>query len=140
VSLLFPDKTVAVINDFLNTVCIVRGGRGMNPSSLLWLAVTVLMFIAFGVFYQSPHTIERAVAFGSGAVGLISFAHTASRALVEAISNHAARWARENIVKPIAAFLVVANEDLRKRSLDEITADAQRAKTMAETILKALGD
>jgi hypothetical protein len=58
--------------------------------------------------------------------------------LVEAISNHVARGARESIVKPIATFVVVANEDLRKRSLDGTAADVQRAKTIAETILNVL--
>jgi hypothetical protein len=110
----------------------------VERSAVFLAVVVVVMFMAYGVFHQSPHAVERAVGFGSGAVGLISFAYAVYRGLINAISNHAARWARENIVKPIAAFLVVANEDLKRKPLDEIAADAQKAKTIAETILKAL--
>jgi hypothetical protein len=117
-----------------------EGARRPKEAEEGFDVVAVFMFIAFGVLNPPPHTTERAEACGSGAAGLISFAYTASRALVETNSHHAARWARENIVEPIASLLVMANEDLRKRSLDEIAAVARRVKTMAETILKALGD
>jgi hypothetical protein len=100
-----------------------------------FLAVTVLIVYYLRCLLPVPSHYRE-----GSSLGIIGFACTAYLGLVEAVSNHVARGASESIVKPIVTFLVVANEDLRKRSLDEITADAQRAKTIPETILKVLGD
>jgi len=86
---------------------------------------SMALAMAFGAFYQSPSIIERAMAFGSGAAALTSFAYKAYRAacqglrsivrdairqgLVDLIDTHMTRWARESMVRPIANLAIAMN-------------------------------
>jgi hypothetical protein len=110
----------------------------MRLSTAFLLVVTIAMFTAFGIFYQSPSTIERALAFGGGITGLISFAYTVYRGLIDLFSNHATRWANQAIVKPIATLVVMMNEDLKKKPIQEIITDLQKSKEITNLILESI--
>jgi len=110
----------------------------MRLFTVFLLMVTVVTFIVFGIFYQSPYAIERALAFGSAITGLISFAYTIYRGLVNIISNHVARWADQVVVKPIATLIVMTNEDIKRKSIQEIVMDLQRSREVTDLILKSI--